>query len=348
MQRLALPAAFLFLLPACTPEHAQSDAAVRQRVEQRQSPPPPTTQPQPPHLAWLERAPAFRSGDPRPFQLRLDIEDPVSHFVADVSWAPPNRRCIILRDRADDLPLMIAVDGQVWMYDPIGGQILLIRAEPEALLTPAGAHLQLRWGIRADFPDPASFTTIDLDLPGVLNALASDHPQGWSADPGGRTAIFTGPTALASIDLGAAGPGTLESFSLQLRMTANRRTVVTIDQVVRDQPPPAWHRPLDQDALARQLPVTRVADAAKLPPAAQTKLADFKTFLTGGAVFNLRALLHNDPLRRAFEKNSPVKIDFDEMRKNEARLSPAWRAALLAQGYTLLPSTSPSPHGKGR
>jgi hypothetical protein len=85
-----------------------------------------------------------------------------------------------------------------------------------------------------------------------------------------------------------------------------------------------------------------VADADTFSPEARERLGKFRGLLNGGGLFILRTALREDRLRVAVEKNSPIKLDFEQIRANDEKLRGAWRAALAEQGFDV-PQPKPKP-----
>jgi hypothetical protein len=288
--------------------------------------------------------PALRTGDPRAFQFRVDIEMMADQAVAYVSWAPPDRRCLIVSDRVDGLPLLIAVDGRAWVYDLIGGQIVRIRAEPSVLARIRGDVLQLRWGIRADFPDEDSRTTIDVDLGGVMRELGRQTPGALKVTERPPAAWFDAKGTEAILEVGEkdASPA---AFFLRSR-DARQRMTVRFDGFAFAGKTPPWHRPVDEAGWPEQLALAAVADVETLPADARDRLKAFQQLLNGGGLFILRPALRDPELQRSIERNSPVKLDFTAIRANDEKLRDAWRKVLHEQQFDLpdlAPASKPSP-----
>ena len=69
---------------------------------------------------------------------------------------------MILFDRFDGLPLLVAVDGKAWVYNLITGHITLLHAEPQMLVRAEGDTMRNVWGFDGTDPSGTS-TTIDFD-----------------------------------------------------------------------------------------------------------------------------------------------------------------------------------------
>ena len=118
---------------------------------------PPTTAPAP--KTWLDDVPVMRIGGTRAFQFRMDIDVGAEQIVAYVSWAPPDKSCVIFCDRVDGLPVLVSSGGRVWLFDAIGGQIVRTRGAAEVMARLTGYSVQTTWGVRTAFPDEASRIT---------------------------------------------------------------------------------------------------------------------------------------------------------------------------------------------
>jgi hypothetical protein len=54
--------------------------------------------------------------------------------------------------------------------------------------------------------------------------------------------------------------------------------------------------------------------------------------LRGKGLFIIRPVMRDPALRAAFEKNSPIRINFDEVKTNDENLRERWLKALREQG----------------
>jgi hypothetical protein len=282
---------------------------------------------------WLSRVPALRTGDRRAFRFRMDVDGVEEKVVAHVSWAPPDRRCVILCDRVDGLPLMIAVDGRVWVYDLIGGQILRIRAEPQLLARVRNGVVQCRWGMRADFPDRESRTTIDVDLGGVVADAGRHAPEALKVSDRPPRAWFDGDAGERILEVREQDASPV-SFLIRAGWPP-RQATIEFDRFAYGEPAPAWHRPVNEGGWPEPLRLVAVADAEAQPPDVRERLATFRQVLNTGCLFLLRPALRNEDLQRAVEKKSPVKLDFDAIRNNDAKLRDAWRQLTQQQGFNV-------------
>ncbi|MCE9609063.1 MAG: hypothetical protein K8R23_02430 [Chthoniobacter sp.] len=305
---------------------------------------------------WLQGVTELTSSGNQAFQFQARIGDPDARAViVNVSYAPHNRRCVIIRDSFDGLPLMIAADGTVWIYDPIGRQILTIRAEPEFLFETNAGKLTARYGMRAEFPDPASHTTIRLKFGTVMRAVARDKPDNLAINREPRVAEFKDGKASVKLLADAHNPARAIGFSIETG-DDERRLALRFESFFYDAPLPAWHREINQAALSRHVTTRAVRHAASFAPDVQEKMEKIKTLLQGSSLFILRAMLRNAELRRGFERNSPVALDFGELKANDDALRGPWIKALQEQGFNLPPIETPpsarekvlSPAGEGR
>lgn len=289
--------------------------------------------------SWILGVPWLHEWGNRSFQFRVDYQTPAEQLIAYVSWAPPDRRCLILTDRVDGLPIMIAVDGRVWLYDVIGGQILLIRAEPELRVGMKGDEFQCQIGMRADFPDFASKTTLDIDLTSIIVRCARKTPEGLLVNSEERIAKFRHKDTEAALMV--TGQDTPLPFMFSFETGDDSRFAkLKFDSFGFEKPLPDWHRSVDQVALVKSVPVVAVADAAQMAPEAQDRLHKVQGLLKGRGLFILRPALRDAKLREAIEKNSPIKLDFEAMKANDEKLSDPWRKALRQQGIEVPRSTS--------
>jgi hypothetical protein len=287
---------------------------------------------------WILDVPWLHAGGDRPFQFRVSIRTTTQDLVGYVSWVPPDRRCLILTDRSDGLPLMIAVDGRVWVYDLIGGQILLVRAEPEFRMDGPGEGAKWRWGMRADFPDLDSRRTIDVDVRQPIVSYARERPEAFSTDAETRTATFKYKDIETSLKVTNTDPPLPIAFSLeQGAQYVNFR----LDSFTFEKKVPEWHRAIDRDALAKVVPVVAIADAAHVSPEKRERIQTVRTLLHAGALFIPRMALRDAEFRQRIEKSGRFKLDFDEIRANDEKLRDPWRKALLDQKIRL-PQSAPA------
>ena len=279
----------------------------------------------------------LRTGDARAFSFRMDIDAMAEQLVAYCSWAPPDRRCLILCDRVDGLPLAVVVDGKAYMYDLIGGQILLIRTEPQLLtrVSDRGEKVSFQWGVRGDFPDEASRTTIDVDFRGIMAGAARKDFDGLAVEREPRVATYRGFSKDFELRAAAGEPVVPELFVLKMDNGSKRVHMRFGSFVFGAADVPAWHRPIDRVVLANQVPVVAVADIDAQPPEKRQRMETFRKLNAGGGLYILRPALRDDALRQRIEKNSPLKLDFDEIRRNDEKLRDPWRLALRRQGIDM-------------
>ena len=299
-----------------------------------------------PAKTWLDDVPVMRIGGTRAFQFRMDIDVGAEQIVAYVSWAPPDKSCVIFCDRVDGLPVLVANGGHVWLFDPIGGQIVRTGGAAEVMARLTGYSVQTSWGVRTVFPDDASRITTDVDFAGVLKGLAAPAAPKLSADAKRRIATATNKQVEVTLAAGAANPPLPISFDFKSSNTTPG-IALRFDSIVFDAPPPAWHRTLNEAALAKHISVVDMDNSDALPPKAQAKLVKFKSVMNGRALFVLRSAMRDDELLANIEKNSTLRLDFDEVRANEKKLSGTWVKALAEQGIAMpkpaaRPATKPA------
>lgn len=280
-----------------------------------------------------EVAPLTSAGS-QAFQFRATIGAGPEQLVADISFSPPDRRCLVLRDSFDGLPLMIASDGLVWLYDPIGGQILKIRAEPEFIAEhKADGSVHVGWGMRADFPDPASRTTLRLDFGAIFQAFSESKTGKLVVNRAARSAEFAdGNKVQVKLIVDENVPPRPTAFSIDSQI-GTRRALFQGSSFVYGAPVPKWHREMNSLALFKHLRTRAVRDKALFSPEERERLTKVVGLLQGGGLFIIRPALRDPALRAAFEKNSPIHLDFEEVKANDTTLRTAWLKALREQEF---------------
>jgi hypothetical protein len=218
---------------------------------------------------WPQKVTVLRSSGPQSFQLQAHIEAGSEKLIADISYSPPDRRCLILRDAFDGLPLLVATDGIVLLYDPIGGQILKIRADPEFLAehTPEDAW-RIAWGMRADFPDVASQATVRLDFGSIFRRYAKSGAGKLALNPTTRTAEIADKGMKVSLTVDEKDPPRPTAFSMD-----GPRLTVRCKSFVYDAPLPKWHREINTMALFKHLPLRAVRISRSSRPMCRRKWA---------------------------------------------------------------------------
>jgi len=233
---------------------------------------------------WLSEVAVLRSEDAQSFQFRANVDIPSQRANVYVSWAPPHRQAVVVCDGADGLPLMIAVDGNVLMYDLIGGQILRFEADPSFEFRVAGERIKMNWGFKS--------TETVLHSQMVLRATASDPPHPMS-------------------------------FMLEFA-EGGRPSRMAFDAFQFGSPLPAWHHGFSAKRLSEDVPYLDAEDPKNLPDDTETHLALFKEIMAAGATFLLRPALRNPDLQRSLAKEVSQlnfqQIEFHEKLLHEAWL----------------------------
>jgi hypothetical protein len=314
----------LLLAAAAQPALAQPDAAPEQ----------PRPETKPAAKTWLDAVPALRTGGERAFQFRQDIDVGGEQLVVHVSFAPPGRTCVVYCDRKDGLPMMIAQDGRMWLFDYVGKQIVATAGGPELFTNAAAGAVRTTWHLRTSFPDGKPRVTIDVDFPSILKALATPDAPRLSADAKWRYASMKNENLELTLVVPVKDPPVPAAFTFKSTRTTPP-VGFRFDSFVLDGPPPAWHREMNEEALAKHVTVVDLDDTDALPLATQSRLVKFKSLLNGGALFLVRTALRDDELRQAIEKNNRLRLDLDEIRKNDEELQAVWLKALAEQGITL-------------
>jgi hypothetical protein len=276
--------------------------------------------------AWLSQVPVLKSGGDLPFQFRATLEMSGRRLIVYVSWAPPNHRGIVFCDGLDGLPLMMAVDGDGWMYDLIGGQIVHFESEPQFNLGVDGDQAEFRWGIVPKSKeggmrvDLASF----LRAPNTVELKATEDAAGRSAAArsarGSRAVLEVTPTdppmplkLMLSFPT-ITPPGRMEFDAFHFSKTL-----------------PRWHHPIDAETLKKDVPYVDATHLEDLPKDQQELLELSRQLLFGEVSFLLRPALRDAELRKKLEEVSS-KLDFKQMELHEKLLKNAWLRALEHQG----------------
>ena len=282
-----------------------------------------------PRLAAV--APLFR-GQEQPFQARFSIESHYSRTHGLVSWQAPDRRALVVLDQRDCLPLMLAVDGRVLYFDVVTGAVLLIRAEPEVLLRALEGRLQIQAAFRADFDDPRTQRTLEIDPSGTMRAMAAE--RGETIRFHDRAKVFSLRAEPLEMELALDENDRLKTF-LMRDFTQPRALDYRITELRHEDELPAWHRLPDLDRLREALPVIEVRHEDQLELRQRLRLQQVLEMVRGGAGYLPRQSLHHHELEQALRQNSPVRLDFDRMRESEQAMHLLWLELLEEQGFRL-------------
>lgn len=293
----------------------------------------------------VEQIKALRTGAEQAFQFRIQIDTGAEQLYGAVSWAPPDRRACILCDKVDGLPLMIAVDGKVWMYDLIGGQILEIRAEPEVISAVRDGSGVMRYGMRADFPTDRERTTLELDFAAVLKENSAKQKQPIIADSRKRSFSIKSQTETMILETLVGQPKLPGRFVLRVDQRAERNRWINIkfDEFRYDQDAPPWHRGLDFEKLGTKMQVLKVSESDSLNQSRRELLGKIKGFIQGGGLFILRTSIRDQDLQAALKKNSQIELDFAQMQANDRRMKEMWINALREQEFQIPPVPASEP-----
>jgi hypothetical protein len=286
---------------------------------------------------WLSRVAPLRCGDKTSFQFRVQEDALFLSLSLYVSWAPPNHRCVIVCDRADGLPVLIAVDGEAWIYDLIGGQILHLAAEPVFELY-VGDDKQLTVG--GGFLATDRRDTIRVDFASVFNQPDPAAKLEFSRNDKKRTATLSYGPASGLLQVTAADPPRPTDFTVTTS-ESTPPSKIQLHAFRFGARQPAWHRALDSAALAREAPLLDLKQSIDLPPEKQDLLDLFNKLIAAGATFLVRPALRDESVRRRIE-SGPVKLNFDQIQLHEKLLHEAWRQALQHQGFDPAKFASPS------
>lgn len=276
--------------------------------------------------AWLAQVPVLKSGGELAFQFRATLEMSGRRLTVYVSWAPPNHRGIVFCDGLDGLPIMMAIDGDGWMYDLVGGQIVHFDSEPKFNLGIDGDQAEFRWGIvpksqnsgmRVDF---ASF----LRAPNTVELKATEDATGRSAAArsarGSRAVLQVTPT----------DPPLPSKLMLSFpAITPPGR--MEFDAIHFGKPLPRWHHPIDVETLKKDVPYIDANHLEGLSKDQQELLELSRQLLFGEVSLLLRPALREPELQKKLEQVSS-KLDFKQMELHEKLLKDAWLRALEHQG----------------
>jgi hypothetical protein len=276
--------------------------------------------------AWLAQVPVLKSGGDLPFQFRATLEMSGRRLTVYVSWAPPNHRGIVFCDGVDGLPLMVAIDGDGWMYDLVGGQIVHFESEPKFNLGIDGDQAEFRWGIvpksqgysmRVDF---ASF----LRAPNTVELKATEDTNGRSA------AARSARGSRAVLQVTATDPPLPSKLMLSFPAIVPPGRI-EFDSFHFGKPLPRWHHPIDVETLKKDVPYIDANHLEGLSSDQQELLELSRQLLFGEVSFLLRPALRDPELQKKLEQISS-KLDFKEMELHEKLLKDAWLRALEHQG----------------
>lgn len=273
--------------------------------------------------SWLAEVPAMKSGDARPFQFRCRVEMPPIRLTVYVSWAPPNHRSIIFCDASDGLPLIVVCDGDGWMYDLVGGQIVHYKSEPKFDLHVTGDHAAMAWGLTKS-TEPWG---IYLDIESFMSTNTATAKA--TEEAIGRTlTIITQRGSKGVLQVTTADPPLPTRFVLAVPSTPPGK--IECDGIRFDDTTRQWDHPLDVEKLQKEVPYLDAADLKDVPQDKQAQQEITRQLLFGGASFLIRPSLHDPTLREKLGKITE-KLDYRELELHERLLKKAWLRALEHQ-----------------
>jgi len=288
---------------------------------------------------WLSEVAVLRSEDAQSFQFRANVDIPSQRANVYVSWAPPHRQAVVVCDGADGLPLMIAVDGNVLMYDLIGGQILRFEADPSFEFRVAGERIKMNWG----FKSTEKAGAIRVDFASFFAAAQKPENLQTMANEKGRVAAATVLHSQMVLRATASDPPHPMSFMLEFA-EGGRPSRMAFDAFQFGSPLPAWHHGFSAKRLSEDVPYLDAEDPKNLPDDTETHLALFKVIMAAGATFLLRPALRNPDLQRSLAKEVS-QLNFQQIEFHEKLLHEAWLRALADQDFAPEKSFPPLPRG---
>lgn len=272
---------------------------------------------------WLSEVPVLKSGDARPFQFRCKVDMGPLRLIVYVSWAPPDHRTIIFCDGTDGLPLIVVSDGDGWMYDLVGGQIVHYKAEPKFDLHVKGDDAVMAWG----FVKSTEPWSIYLDVESFMTTNTASAKV--TEEATGRTlAIVTQRGSKGLLQVTAANPPLPTRFVLAVPSTPPGK--IECDGIRFDDTTRQWDHPLDVETLMKEVPYLDATDIKDIPKDKQAQQEITNELLFGGASFLIRPSLRDPALRSKLGKITE-KLDYRQLELHERLLKEAWMHALEHQ-----------------
>jgi hypothetical protein len=246
---------------------------------------------------------------------------------------------VVVCDGSDGLPLMIAIDGNVLMYDLIGGQILHFEAEPSFDFAVAGERVKMNWGFKSSEKAGA----IHVDFASFFAASQMPENLQTMANEKGRVAAATVLHSQVVLGTTAADPPQPTRFMLVFA-EGGRPSRMVFDGFQYGGAVPSWHHAFDAKKLSAVVPYLDAEDPKNLPDDAEARLNLFKEVMAAGTTFLLRPALRNPDLRHSLEKSSD-KLNFQQIEFHEKLLREAWVRALAQEDFAPEKSFPPLPPG---
>jgi hypothetical protein len=284
--------------------------------------------------AWLAQVPVLNSGGEQAFQFRANLDAAGVRLQAYVSSSPPNHRCVVFCDAHDGLPLIVAIDGEAWIYDLISGQIVHYKTESKFDLLVKDDQVEFNWGILK----AGQGEGIHVDVASFLTTPNISELEAMKSATNRFAAGSTARGSKAILEVTASDPPLPTRLILALASTPPGH--IECDGFRFGEPLPQWGRPLNAETLMKDVPYLDAADMKDAPKDKQELLAITTKLLFGGATFLLRPALRDPAARQKLEQSSP-KLDFKELDLHEKLLRDAWLRALEHQGFVPAKSFPP-------
>ena len=242
-----------------------------------------------------------------------------------VSWAPPDHRSLIFSDSSDGLPLMVIVDGDSWLYDLVGGQIVHFKSEPKLEIRANKDGALFSWGIAP----PGQNGGIHVDLGSLLKSPYISELKAVMGGSGRTVMATTAHGSEAILNATSSDPPLPVRLILEFPLDAARGRV-ECDDFHFGEPLPSWHHTLDTSSLRKDVPYLDAADVKDAPKDEEEFLEVTKGLLAGATTFLIRPAIREMDLRRKLE-GTLSKLDFRQLELHEKLLKNAWLRALERQ-----------------
>ncbi|MEM0965612.1 MAG: hypothetical protein AAGJ81_05640 [Verrucomicrobiota bacterium] len=271
------------------------------------------------------RAELLSSFETKNFRLTMLSDMGYAKTVAAISWMKPDRRAMVVYDLDDGFPVMLAVDGTILFYNVVGGNILQIRADPEAKAIRLEDIARFQIGMRGDFPDSDSRNIFEFDLGAVFKAYTASSSNDLFFIKENQSYQFLSEEAFATLKV--SDLGVPELFFLRVQ-PQGLPFFFSIKNVEMSTVLPSWHKPLNINLFSSRLEVIPVRQKWRL----SENDRKVQRLIQGGAMWVIRRSLIDPALENGLKTNSPIRLDFEQMRENDEAMREKWLEAVQEQG----------------
>jgi hypothetical protein len=288
--------------------------------------PPPTTQSL--EQRMIELAPMLSIDDPqtKSLDVQMVMNTGTTQMLFRGLYEGPDRHAIYISDPRDGTPLCIVVDDRIIIYDPIEG-VLRVAENGTASLELKAQDDELHFNFGFDRKSQKSWL-IAIDLASIVRGGQGSAVEDLGSGIYGlrQRGSEEASQLYAIIDPRRTCP------YLRVELIRDGKPAITIDPLTRNEPidQTAFSIPSNQK-LAEHIPIE--------PGMANGILAVARGPQVFAQILLARIAPDDHVLRANLDRNWPIRVDWEKVRKNDARFAPILRE--------LFPLATAAPSGSG-